>query len=146
VKILSAECRYEGKTPFAVVSGGTIVLKGSMSPLTLRKQAVENTSDASSIERSQPVENELILEDTKSGEFSGVRTFLLDDEADLLYEEGRSICAVTLAQEWGGNTLYLLLIKSNKDLDCYVRVGMLFKVTTTWQGLKKLYKETFKII
>jgi hypothetical protein len=139
VKILSAECRYEGKTPFAVVSGGTIVLKGSMSPLTLRKQAVENTSDASSIEGSQPVEYEWILEDTKSGEFSGVRTFLLDDEADLLYDEGRSICAVALAQEWCGDTLYLLLIKSNKDPNCYVRLGMLFKVTTTWQRLKRLH-------
>jgi hypothetical protein len=145
-KILFAECRYEGKTLFAVVLGGTIVLEGSISSLTLRKRAVENVSKASSTSGSQPAEFKWTLEDIKCGEFSDVPTFFIDDEDGPLCEEGRPICAVALAREWGGQTVYLLLAKSNMDPDCYARVGLLFEATTTWQKLTKLHEGIFRII
>jgi hypothetical protein len=94
------------------VSGGTLCLKGSVLSLTLLRKKRKG---------------KWRIGDPEHGMFTNTSTFLLDDEGDPACGHGKTIHAVACAENWSGQTIYLLLAERDHGSGDYSRVGILFQ-------------------
>jgi hypothetical protein len=113
--------------------------------LTVRRQIFDEDSEESS-DSTEPNEEPAVKLCLEHEPFGERWNLMPDDDKDPSSAEGRSLHVPKLAEEWTGQTMYLLLAKEMDKQECYVRVGVLFRNTAAQRKSSKFSRKTFKIV